>query len=58
MRAARIKAGLSQAALGQPYYTRAMVSAVELGKLSPALKSLQHFAKQSGVKLSSLVPDD
>lgn len=46
VRAARVKRGVSQAELGAPYFTRAMVSAVELGKISPALKTLAHFAKQ------------
>ena len=58
IRAARIKKGLSQAQLGAPYFTRAMVSAVELGKVSPAIKSLAHFASKLEVRLKDLVPDD
>src|SRR5207247_648521 len=35
---------MSQAQLGAPYYTRAHVSAIELGKIRPAMKSLEHMA--------------
>jgi len=58
LRDARIKKGLSQAQLGAPHLTRAMVSAVELGKVAPSLKSLAFFAKQLEVPLRSLIPDD
>jgi tetratricopeptide (TPR) repeat protein len=44
LREARVAAGLSQAQLGAPYYTRAHVSAIELGKIRPAVKSLEHMA--------------
>ena len=57
VREARVKRGVSQAELGAPYFTRAMVSAVELGKISPALKTLAHFAKQLDVPLRDLIPD-
>src|SRR5437667_400169 len=46
LREARIACGISQAKLGAPYFTRAHVSAIELGKVSPALKSLAHFARK------------
>jgi transcriptional regulator with XRE-family HTH domain len=39
---------LSQAQLGSPYYTRAHVSAIELGKIRPAMKSLEHMAAKLG----------
>jgi transcriptional regulator with XRE-family HTH domain len=35
-----------------------MVSAVELGKIAPGLKTLAFFAKNLGVPLRSLIPDD
>jgi len=57
VREMRIKNGLSQAALGAPFFTRAMVSAVELGKISPALKTLAHFASKLNVSLKDLIPD-
>jgi tetratricopeptide (TPR) repeat protein len=44
LRDARIAAGLSQAQLGAPYFTRAHVSAIELGKIRPAMRSLEHMA--------------
>jgi len=46
VREARIAAGLSQAKLGAPYFTRAHVSAIELGKIRPAMRSLEHMAKK------------
>lgn len=58
VRDARLRKNISQAALGAPYYTRAMVSAVELGKVTPALKALAHFASVLGVKLRDLIPED
>ena len=57
VREARIRAGLSQAKLAMPYLTRAYVSAVELGKISPSLKSLSHMATKASVSLRSLIPD-
>jgi transcriptional regulator with XRE-family HTH domain len=57
VRELRIKKGLSQAQLGAPYFTRAMVSAVELGKISPALKTLAHFASMLETPLKDLLPD-
>ncbi|MEP6694426.1 MAG: helix-turn-helix transcriptional regulator, partial [Chloroflexota bacterium] len=48
LREARVEAGLSQAQLGAPYYTRAHVSAIELGKIRPAMKSLEHMATKLG----------
>ena len=58
VREARERAGLSQAELGAPFFTRAYVSAVELGKVSPGLKSLRHLATKLSVPLRSLIPDD
>jgi transcriptional regulator with XRE-family HTH domain len=57
VRETRIKKGLSQSQLGAPFFTRAMVSAVELGKISPALKTLAHFASKLEVPLKDLIPD-
>lgn len=58
VRAAREAKGLSQAQLGAPYFTRAHVSAVELGKISPAIKSLVHFARKLDVPVRDLIPED
>ena len=57
VREARDRKGLSQSELGAPFFTRAMVSAVELGKISPALKTLAHFAAKLEVPLKDLIPD-
>jgi transcriptional regulator with XRE-family HTH domain len=46
LREARVAAGLSQAQLGAPYFTRAHVSAIELGKIRPAMRSLEHIAQK------------
>jgi len=48
LRKARIEAGLSQAQLGAPHFTRAYVSALELGKIRPAMKSLEFLAAKLG----------
>jgi len=37
---------MSQAQLGAPYFTRAHVSAIELGKIRPAMRSLEHMARK------------
>jgi transcriptional regulator with XRE-family HTH domain len=57
VRAARIAKGISQAQLGAPM-TRAMVSAVELGKISPSLETLAHFAARLDLRVRDLLPDD
>src|SRR5258708_39800753 len=49
---------LSQAQLGAPNFTRAHVSAVELGKVAPSLKTPAFFAQKLGVRLRDLIPDD
>jgi tetratricopeptide (TPR) repeat protein len=46
LRDARTAAGMSQAQLGAPYFTRAHVSAIELGKIRPAMRSLEHMARK------------
>lgn len=59
LREARIKKGLSQAQpqLGVPNYTRAHVSATELGKIA-SLPALAYFARKLGVRLRDLIPDE
>ena len=54
----RSQAGLSQAELGAPYFTRAHISAIELGKVSPTLKSLVFLAEKLGRKARDLLPED
>ena len=58
IRQARIEAGLSQAQLGAPHFTRAYVSAIELGKARPAMKSLEFLADKLGKPVSFFVADD
>jgi tetratricopeptide (TPR) repeat protein len=48
---------LSQGQLGAPYYTRAHVSAIELGKIRPAMKSLEHMAAKLGKQASYFMED-
>jgi tetratricopeptide (TPR) repeat protein len=57
MREARMAAGLSQAQLGAPYFTRAHVSAIELGKIRPAMRSLEHMARKLGKPPSYFLDD-
>jgi transcriptional regulator with XRE-family HTH domain len=58
LRELRLAKGLSATALAAPYYTRAHISALELGKIAPSLHALAHFAKQLGVPLRDLIPPD
>ena len=57
LREARVAAGLSQGQLGSPYYTRAHISAIELGKIRPAMKSLEHMASKLGKSASYFLED-
>jgi ribosome-binding protein aMBF1 (putative translation factor) len=56
IRTLRTERGLSQAQLGAPYFTRAHVSAIELGKILPALTTLVHFARKLGIPTRELLP--
>ena len=57
LREARIALGLSQAQLGAPYFTRAHVSAIELGKIRPAMRSLEHMARKLDKPASYFLDD-
>jgi len=57
IRTARTEAGLSQAQLGAPHFTRAYVSAIELGKVRPAMKSLEFMANKLGKPTSYFLED-
>ena len=57
IRQARSEAGLSQAQLGAPHFTRAYVSAIELGKVRPAMKSLEFMAERLGKPTSYFLED-
>src|ERR1041384_3488995 len=57
IRKARSDAGLSQAQLGAPHFTRAYVSAIELGKVRPAMKSLEFMADKLGKPTSYFMED-
>src|SRR5258708_3163796 len=58
IRKARTEAGLSQAQLGSPHFTRAYVSAIELGKVRPAMKSLEFMAAKLNKPVAFFVVDD
>lgn len=58
VRKARLEAGLSQAQLGAPHFTRAYVSAIELGKVRPAVKSLEFMAARLGKPASYFMEDE
>ncbi len=57
IRAARQQAGLSQSQVGRPHFTRAYVSAVELGKIRPSMRSLEFLAERLGRPASSFLED-
>jgi len=57
IRKARTEVGLSQAQLGAPHFTRAYVSAIELGKVRPAMKSLEFMAEKLGKSTSYFMED-
>jgi tetratricopeptide (TPR) repeat protein len=48
---------MSQAELGGPYFTRAHVSAIELGKIRPAMRSLEHMARKLDKPASYFLED-
>jgi tetratricopeptide (TPR) repeat protein len=48
---------MSQAQLGAPYFTRAHVSAIELGKIRPAMRSLEHMARKLDKPASHFLDD-
>jgi transcriptional regulator with XRE-family HTH domain len=52
------EATFSQASLGAPYFTRARFSAMELGKVSPTLKTLVSLAQKLGRPARDLLPAD
>jgi len=58
IREARQARGLTQAALGAPYFTRSFVSAIEHGKPGVSIKALRHFAKTLGLSVRELIPPD
>jgi tetratricopeptide (TPR) repeat protein len=58
LRQARTEAGLSQAQLGAPHFTRAYISALELGKIRPAMKSLEFLAAKLGKSVAFFVDDE
>jgi tetratricopeptide (TPR) repeat protein len=58
LRQARVEAGLSQAQLGSPHFTRAYVSAIELGKARPAMKSLEFMAAKLGRPVKYFLEDE
>jgi tetratricopeptide (TPR) repeat protein len=57
IRKARVEAGLSQGQLGAPHFTRAYISAIELGKVRPAMKSLEFLAEKLGKPAAFFMED-
>lgn len=54
VRQARIRAGLSQAALGAPTYTRSYISLVETGTRAPSQEVVEHIAAKLGIEVSQV----
>jgi tetratricopeptide (TPR) repeat protein len=55
LRAARLKAGLTQQQLAQGRYTKAYVSALEHGLVKPSVAALTFFAERLGIAPSDLL---
>ena len=55
VRAGRLAAHLSQAQLGAPHFTRAYVSALELGKIRPSMRALEFLAEKLRLPVASLL---
>jgi tetratricopeptide (TPR) repeat protein len=49
---------LSQAQVGAPHFTRAYVSALELGKIRPAMRSIEFLATKLGKPVAYFVEDE
>ncbi len=58
VRSARAASGLTQTQLGDPHFTRAYVSAVELGKIRPAMKSLEFIAGKLGKPVAYFLEEE
>lgn len=58
LRKARGEADLTQAQLGAPHFTRAYISALELGKIRPAMRSIEFLAAKLGKPVGYFVEDE
>ena len=58
LRAHRESLGLSQTVLGSPHLTRAHISALELGKITPSMQTVAFLAARLGLGVADLLPDD
>ena len=58
VRNSRLALGISLQELGAPHFTRAYVSAIELGKRWPSLRALDHIARKLEVSLRTLLTSD
>lgn len=58
IRAARTRAGLTQAALAKGRYTAAYISALERGLAKPSMASLTFLSERLGVAVSDLVAEE
>ena len=58
IRNARVAKGITQSELASDRITRNMISAIENGKASPSLATLEYLADALSVPLSYLVSDD
>ncbi len=58
LKAARLRAGLTQQQLAEGRYTKAYVSALENGLVKPSMAALDFLAERLGVPASSLISDE
>lgn len=58
IKAARLRAGLTQKQLAEPRYTKAYISALENGLIKPSMAALRFLAKRLGSEPSAFLADE
>jgi tetratricopeptide (TPR) repeat protein len=58
LKAARIRAGLTQRALAEPRYTKAYISALENGLIKPSMAALRFLARRLGTVPAAFLADE
>ncbi|HEU4571954.1 MAG TPA: helix-turn-helix transcriptional regulator, partial [Candidatus Limnocylindrales bacterium] len=58
IKAARLRAGLTQKQLAEPRYTKAYISALENGLIKPSMAALRFLAKRLGSEPAAFLADE
>jgi transcriptional regulator with XRE-family HTH domain len=58
LKAARLRAGLTQKQLAEPRYTKAYISALENGLIKPSMAALRFLARRLGAEPSAFLADE